>query len=106
LNFPFFDFTFPNSYDLPAFLNQLPCYDFIPYFVALDFISPVLSVVRGINIAAIMTMPKATISKNHNSIFGKDKIWMPYKIRIPAPASYMMKPENFDQLNFRRFITF
>ena len=106
MNFTLLDFTFPNSYNLPAFSSQFLCDCFVSGFVAFDLVAPVCGVVRGSDVAAVMSVPETAIGKNGDSILGKDKIGMPRKVRVSAPADDMMKPENFNQLQFRGLVAF
>lgn len=106
LNFTLLDFTFPNSDHLPAFLRQFFCNCFVSGFVALDLVAPVCGVVRGSDVAAVMSMPETAVGKNGDSILGEDKIGMTRKFRVSAPADDMMMFENPNQLQFRGLVAF
>lgn len=106
LNFTLLDFTFPNSHNLPAFSSQFFCDRFVSGFVALDLAAPIFGVVRWSDVAAVMSVPETAVGKNGDSILGEDKIGMPRKVRVSAPANDMTMLKNFDQLQFRGLVAF
>jgi len=73
----FFNFTFPNSNRVPSSQFQSFCNKLVSRRISQYFICPIISMLFWFRVATIMTVPKTTISKNCNTLFGKHKVWIP-----------------------------
>ena len=58
-------------------------------YISRTFTLPILFIVGGAGISAIVSMPKAAVYKNSNMFFRENKIRMPFNGIIPLPSDNM-----------------
>jgi len=75
-------------------------YHFVTLFISLYFISPIFFVTAWFCVPAIMSMPKATIYKNNNTIVQESKIWLPRKFVVSSPTKNFVLSEKVCQYDF------
>lgn len=96
--------TFPYPHNFPASLSQLLCDCLIPCLISFDLLLPVLGIVGGDNVAAIVTVPETAVGKKRNPFLRKNKIGMTREAIISAPALDALGFENLDQPALRGLI--
>lgn len=89
--------TFPNPQHDPTPRREHGRYFPIALHVPLTFFLPIIPMVGGVGVSAIMPMPEAAVHKHSNLFLGKDKIGAPFYRIIPSPARDPILFENVDQ---------
>ena len=74
--------------------------------IALSLFNPILSVICGAGISAIMSMPKTSVYEYSDFLIKENKIRMSFNFIISSPARYSILLENLYQLKFRRLVIF
>lgn len=94
-------FALPDRRDTPAHLFQFPLGDLIPQDILSEFLCPELDAgLRRVRpLASIMSVPKATMYKDHLLQLGENNIWLPRQVldmKSESKSETMQSGPDFD----------
>lgn len=95
------EFALPNSYDCPPSFLKSGSYLFVSINIPLSLLCPVLGIICWTCVAAVMSMPEATIHKDGNALFKKDEIRMSFYLIAMSPSRDMIRFEVLNQFQLR-----